>query len=228
MRIVSKVLSLLFLGGGLLLIVNAGLPILSYEIFSSPNFRKSQLLSPAPGPQAKAARDIRDAYPLDLTRASNWFVDSYAEDQESIAQGVKYYTLSIPKLGIERAAAEIGGEDLSENLIHYRGTALPGRAGNAVIFGHSILPQFFNPKNYLSIFSTLPTLEKGDLVKVNYDGVLYTYKIEEMFEVMPKDIQVLEQRYDDSYITLITCVPPGTYLRRLVVKGRLIPPEQVD
>lgn len=203
-----------------MLIFNAALPIVGYEVFSSPRFKKTELLSPVASPGK--VRGAKLAYPLDLTKASNWFTDDYSTDTE--ATSVKYYTLSIPKLGVNRATAEIGGEDLSKNLIHYRGTALPGRPGNAVIFGHSILPQFFNPENYLSIFSTLPKLNVGDEVNITYDGVSYTYQIEEMFEVQPSDIQVLEQRYDDSYVTLITCVPPGTYLRRLVVKGRLVPP----
>lgn len=221
-RFLVKGLSLLFLLFGLVLILNAGIPILRYEIFSAPRFKKAELLSPTTA--RGGARVIKDPYPLDLTKASNWFVDDNSPGP--ISSGIKYYNLSVPRLGIEGAVVEIGGEDLSQGLIHYRGTALPGRPGNAVIFGHSILPQFFDPENYLSIFSTLPTLEERDKVVVNYDGIKYTYAVEEMYEVQPTDIQVLEQRYDDSYITLITCVPPGTYLRRLVVKGRLLPPDE--
>lgn len=220
-----RTISLLLLLGGIILVFTAGFPILAYELFTAPRFQKVKLLSPVPNQGfIKAAKD---PYPLDLTKASNWFIDEYSP-QEEVVSAVKYYTVSIPKLGIKGATAEIGGEDLAQSLIHYRGTALPGRPGNAVVFGHSILPQFFNPENYLSIFSTLPKLEPGDKVTVNYDGITYTYQVEEMFEVMPEDIQVLEQRYDDSYITLITCVPPGTYLRRLVVKGKLVPTENIN
>ena len=116
---------------------------------------------------------------------------------------------------------KIGGEDLKESLIHYGGTVLPGEYGNVVIFGHSVLPQFFNPKNYLTIFSTLPTLENGDEVFVNFDGIEYKYKVYEMVEVEPTDVTILEQQYDNFYITLVTCVPPGTYWKRLAVKARL-------
>lgn len=211
----SRIISSLLVFAGLFLVANAAVPILGYQIFSSPGSRP-ELLSPVP--QMWPAK--KDPYPLDLTKASNWFIDENNLEQE--AGLIKYYNVSIPKLGIEDAVAEIGGDDLAKNLIHYKGTALPGQPGNAVIFGHSILPQFFNPKNYLSIFSTLPKLKTGDEVAVNYDGITYRYQIYEMFEVEPTDIQVLEQRYDDSYVTLITCVPPGTYLKRLVVKGRVV------
>jgi sortase A len=117
---------------------------------------------------------------------------------------------------------ELGSMDLKKSLIQYPQTALPGQLGNAVVFGHSVLPQFFNPKSYLTIFSTLFRLKIGDEISINFDGVEYKYKVEEMYEVQPTDLSVLEQRYDGKYLTLITCTPPGTYLRRLVVKSRIV------
>src|SRR3990167_7240353 len=144
----------------------------------------------------------------DYTQASNLFNDK--QKKKSFAIGAaSYYSLTVPKLKIENATVTIGGEDLAKSLIQYPGTALPGKTGNTVVFGHSILPQYFDPKNYLSIFSTLPTLNKGDEIKVNFDGVGYRYRVEEMFEVLPTDIQVLDQNEGDSYLSLITCTQPG-------------------
>jgi len=119
----------------------------------------------------------------------------------------------------------IGGDDLSHNLVQYPGTALPGKNGNTVIFGHSILPIFYNPQDYLAIFSTLPTLKIGDEIFVSYDSVSYVYRIEQMFEVLPTDIQVLEQDSSDSFLSLVTCVPPGDPRdpRRLIVRARIVP-----
>lgn len=112
---------------------------------------------------------------------------------------------------------------MSESLIHYPGTALPGKRGNAVIFGHSSLPILFSPTNYDTIFSTLPTLSPGDEIFVSYDGITYRYIIENMFEVLPTDLEVLAQNTSDSFISLITCVPPGHPLRprRLIVRARI-------
>ncbi len=159
----------------------------------------------------------------DYTKASNWFVGGRADD--FAASQVGYYNLSIPKLGIENAIVAIGGEDLGDSLIQYPGTAVPGKRGNAVVFGHSILPQFYNPKDYISIFSTLPTLESGDEILAQYDGVTYKYRVENIFEVKPTDIQILEQNASDSFMTLVTCVPPGHPLRpkRLIVRARVVP-----
>lgn len=162
---------------------------------------------------------------IDYTKASNWLPESKQSDFST--SNVSYYTISVPKLKIENATVAIGGEDLSEHLIQYPGTAVPGKRGNAVIFGHSVLPQFYNPKNYISIFSTLQNLKMNDEILVSYDGVSYKYKIESMTEVMPTDSLVLEQNLGDSFLTLVTCTPPGdpTKPRRLVVKARVVPPE---
>lgn len=211
---------------GVALVVNAGLPILSYELFTAPKLAKPKLLSPV-DKQEVLAKGEPNPYPLNLRYANNWFVGSSNAPQDGVS-GVGYYNLSVPKLKIKDASVEIAGNDLAQNLIHYQGTALPGQLGNAIVFGHSVLPQFFDPENYLTIFSKLPTLEKGDEITVRYDGITYRYKVETMFEVAPTDIQILEQKYDDSYLTLITCTPPGTYRKRLIVRARLIPQGQIN
>ena len=84
------------------------------------------------------------------------------------------------------------------------------------------LRQFFNPKNYLTIFSTLPSLKIGADIFVDYAGVKYTYRVSKMYEVKPNEFWVLKQDYNNKILKLITCVPPGTKLRRLVVEAELI------
>ncbi len=202
---------------GVSLLIYVFYPIFSYEIVSSTRFR--EYLLPVP----REEEYLFSKKELDLAKASNWFDGLDKEKFDSSA--IKYYTISIPSLKIKDATVAIGGEDLSQSLIQYPGTALPGKQGNAVIFGHSILPQFFNPKDYLTIFSTLPEIKKNDEVFVEYDGISYEYRVEDMFEVRPADIQILEQDTSDSFLTLITCVPPGHPLspRRLIVRARLIP-----
>jgi sortase A len=157
---------------------------------------------------------------------NNWFP---AKPQEKVVTPVNSYSLSIPKLHIKDAMVMIGGDDLNDSLIHYGGTALPGEYGTTVIFGHSTLPQLYDPSNYHTIFSLLPTLKSpsmdnpGDDIFLTYDGVTYKYEIYDMVVTKPDDLSSLEQRYDNSYLTLVTCVPPGTYWERLDVKAKLIP-----
>ena len=135
---------------------------------------------------------------------------------------ITHYTLSIPKLKIKNAIVSINKSKIKKSLIHYPGTALPGEHGNAVVFGHSVLPIFYNPKNYKTIFSTIPTLKKNDEIYIYFDGIKYLYEVDNYFEVKPNEVSVLEQHFNEQTLSLITCVPPGTYLRRGVIKAHLV------
>ncbi len=134
-----------------------------------------------------------------------------------------FFTISIPKLGIENALVEVNTPTLNpkEALGHYAGSALPGIPGNSFIYGHSVLPWFFNPKNYKTIFSVLEQLEAGDAIFVQYDGKNFSYTVERKEILYPKDVNPLatiKPKYlNESTLTLMTCVPPGTKLKRLLI-----------
>lgn len=134
---------------------------------------------------------------------------------------ISEFTLSIPKLKINEAKVKVDSENFDNFLALFPGTALPGEEGNAFISGHSVLPQFFNPKDYKKIFSTLPQLEKGDEVLVNIAGVEYRFLVESKKVVNPDDVSALAPPAPGKYLTLMTCVPPGTSLKRLVVVCKL-------
>jgi sortase A len=210
---------------GVVILVGVVYPIVSYSSTYSKNY--TELISPVSETTSKVQGVITTTTNgnVDYTQASTWFTGEALKNDFSYSK-VDYYTVSIPKLKIKDAIVAIGGEDLSRHIIHYPGTALPGKRGNSVLFGHSILPIFYNPNNYLAIFSLLPTLKKGDEIYVSYDGVSYVYDIESMFEVAPTDIQVLDQDSTDSFLTLVTCVPPGhpNNPKRLIVRARVVPP----
>ncbi len=196
-------------------------PIIGFQLSYSTRLR--QIIDPL-STQSYNQTSILGESATDYTQLSNWFVNSPDLpnlNQEVIDTGVDSYYLSIPKLKINRAIVVLGSMDLEKSLIHYPQTALPGHFGNPVIFGHSVLPQFFNSKNYLTIFSTLFKLNQGDEIIIEYDKSTYKYIVEEMFEVKPTNLSVLDQRFDDKTLTLITCSPPGTYLRRLIIKAHL-------
>ena len=186
-------------------------PILSFQLVYG-DFNST--ISPLAEDFIEIARAEENA---DFTKASNWFPQN--PSRKTVAW-VDSYFISIPKLRIVNALVKIGTDDLSKNLIHYGGTGLPGKYGNAVIFGHSVLPQFYDPTSYLTIFSLLPTLKEGDDIFIKYDGVDYRYTVESKRITDPDNVSGLEQRFDDSYITLVTCVPPGTYLKRLWLTAR--------
>ena len=214
--------SVLLMGSGLFMIAWVLYPILAFEFFISPTY--ANIIRPIPDEIVAQALEnqfgqILGSTSVDYTKASNWFPKS--PPKKDTSSKPTQYVVSIPKLRIINAAVKVGSDDLDKSLIHYGGTSLPGEFGNSVIFGHSVLPVFFNPQNYLTIFSTLPTLKEGDDIFVTYDNVKYRYVVYEMRVVPPDDISVLEQKYDSSYISLVTCVPPGTYWKRLIVRAKI-------
>ena len=156
----------------------------------------------------------------DYTNSATWF--PIAPARPTAPSKVRYYTLSIPSLNMHDISVEINGTDLRKNPIQYAGTASPGNYGNSVIFGHSTLPQLYKPDNPLSAFNFVPQIKKGAEILINYDGMTYRYVVRETMEVLPTQIEVLAQRYDKYELTLITCVPLGTYLRRFVARAELV------
>jgi len=227
-----RAISAVFLTLGIASFTSVAYPMVVYQFSYASRFQTNRLISPQVNEFESfpsAVKTVSAAEPtfvpeminttLDYTDSEVWFPQDHSTSRQ---HSTATYTLSIHKLGIDRAVVKNDHTDLKESLIQYPGTAMPGDLGNTVVFGHSVLPQFYNPKNYVSIFSTLHTLQEGDQIEITSDGATYTYQIYDMHEVMPDDLSPLAQTYDDRRLTLITCTPPGTYLRRLILKARLI------
>jgi LPXTG-site transpeptidase (sortase) family protein len=118
--------------------------------------------------------------------------------------------------------------NLEDGIVHYPTTSLPGQGGNAAYFGHSS-NNIFNKGQYKFAFVLLHELEPGDIFYITYNGKLYTYKVFQKKIVEPTEIGVLNPVADKpATAALITCDPPGTSLRRLVVWGEQITPDPVS
>lgn len=250
----ALIIPLLLLVTGTYLVGSAVVPILGYYVNDESNSLQKELTSPIPRyqvmditplvivstPNASVSAESEQTSPevvsdtLDFTNLANWFGSSVPDlVQKNPDDGVmQNFSLSIPSLKIENAQVAVGGTDLEKSLIAYPGTALPGEFGAPVIFGHSVLRQFYNPseknpKRYNSIFSTIMTLKVGvDKIYIEADGVKYTYLVQQKTEVKPEDVFILTQQYDAKRLKLVTCVPEGTYLRRGVVVAQLVESEE--
>lgn len=223
-------LSYISLSLGLILIFWSVYPVISFEIYSR-FFLKNNIITPLSDASnvgsLKQAGEVLGKFNFfsnnlrDFLQINQWFPTASTSFTTSSLKVDKYY-LSIPKLNIKNALVKINGEDLKKSLIHFQAQSLPGEYGNVVIFGHSTLPALYNPKDYTTIFTHLPSLEKGDKVIIKVDEAEYEYEVYEMFVVGPEEISVLKQMKDGVYLTLITCVPPGTYWKRLIVRAKLV------
>lgn len=219
-----KLLSIGLIVAGLGVMGYVFFPFISWQIYFAPQFNQQNIAIPIPKYSVVSSSSVSDlivnatnSIGVDYTDASNWF-PSYKFQKSSLT---KSYTISIPKIKIQNALVSTFDTDLTKHLVNYIGTSLPPQKGNAVIFGHSTLPQLYEQKSYKTIFTYLYQLAPGDEINVNSDGVNYKYKVESVVVVDPDNTTVLEQNYDDSFLTLVTCTPPGTIWKRLVVKARM-------
>jgi sortase A len=139
----------------------------------------------------------------------------------------------IPKINVQipvvYGGVTINEEDIQNNLedgvVHYPTTVNPGQQGNAAYFGHSS-NNIFNKGKYKFAFVLLHTLVPGDTFYLTYNKVVYIYKVVDRKIVDPSEVGVLGPvAGQTATATLITCDPPGTSLKRLVVVGQQISPD---
>lgn len=137
--------------------------------------------------------------------------------------------ISIPKINVSApivfAKSNVEAniqKDLESGVVHYANTALPGEPGNSVIFGHSS-NDWWEPGNYKFVFVLLDKMVVGDTFTVNYNSKQYMYEVTETKVVEPTDLSVLNQGSTPE-MTLITCTPPGTSWKRLIIKAKQVSP----
>lgn len=210
---------------GLAIVAYIFSPLIVWQLTLAPAFASQQVTAPIPHSTLVTSMNIGSLVTssisnlsIDYTNAENWYPTYHGT---AAAPREASYFLSIPRLHIGNAFVSAVDTDLSRHLVNLSGTPVPPDKGNTVIFGHSTLPQLFNPNDYKTIFANLHTIQIGDTIQATVNNVVYTYKVFSITVVDPTDTSVLSQQYDDSYLTIITCTPPGTIWKRLIVKARL-------
>lgn len=116
-------------------------------------------------------------------------------------------------------------KDLEDGVIHFPKTASPGQVGNMVLSGHSS-NYIWAKGNYNHIFKDLNNLTEGDVATVktvqkNSRIIVYHYRVTEKKITAPDDAYIFENTQKPT-LTLSTCWPLGTALRRLIIKAELI------
>jgi LPXTG-site transpeptidase (sortase) family protein len=107
---------------------------------------------------------------------------------------------------------------LKEGVVHYPGTAFFGEPGNVAITGHSSYYPW-DPGRFKDVFALLHDVQMGDTIIVYSGQKKYTYQVNDIKIVLPQDVDVLKPTEDDR-LTLITCTPVGTNLKRLIVTAK--------
>ena len=111
-------------------------------------------------------------------------------------------------------------KSLKNGVIHYPGTALPGDSGNVVITGHSSY-YAWDAGRFKDVFALLHDVQIKDRIVVYFNQKKYVYEVTKIKVVAPKDVDILSPTSTEQ-LTLITCTPIGTNLKRLIVIAKLV------
>lgn len=137
------------------------------------------------------------------------------------------FGIVIPKIGANAPIfpnVDAGDPDaylpvLLKGVAHAGGTVFPGVNGNIFLFAHST-DNFWNVGRYNAVFYLLKELENGDEIDIYYLGVRHVYRVVNELIVNPTDIHYLTDPLPYEQLTLQTCWPPGTTLKRMLVIAR--------
>lgn len=136
----------------------------------------------------------------------------------------KNFGIVIPKIGanakiipqVDPFNANTYQVALTKGVAQAKGTTFPDKTGNMFLFSHSSV-NILEATRYNSVFYLLTKLQKEDEIYIYYKNIRYRYKVFEIKIVDAKDISYLSPQSDVKTLTLMTCWPPGTTLKRLLV-----------
>lgn len=202
-------------------IIFAVYPFIVWQLTTLPKLTTTIEEIPVPRSQVLSAKTILSSN-VQVVKDPDGF-SFFTTNYKPPEQRPEEFSLTIPKLKIEKARVLVDDLNFYETLSHFPGSALPGEVGNSFITGHSVLPQFYDPKNYRTIFTKLSDLEVGDDVYAELGDKTFHYVVQYAKIVDPQDISVLAPiSQNGRNLTLMSCVPPGTNIKRLVVVTSLI------
>ncbi len=141
------------------------------------------------------------------------------------------FGIVIPKIGANaRVIANVDPGNYADyinalklGVAHAKGTVFPGQIGNTYLFAHSV-GNFWEVNQWNAVFYLLKELKPGDEVDLFYQGKRYIYIVYNTRIVNPEDTEFLSTISNFPMLTLQTCWPPGTTLKRLLVFARLKSP----
>lgn len=143
----------------------------------------------------------------------------------------KDFGIVIPKINVnEKIFPQIDSTNpsiylpvLKKGVAQALGSANPGtKSGNVFLFAHST-DAFYNVLKYNASFYLIGKLKVGDEVDIYYKETLYKYLVYAKAVIGPDQLdKYVKSQVSGKTITLQTCYPPGTTLKRLVVFAKII------
>jgi LPXTG-site transpeptidase (sortase) family protein len=211
-----KGVCLFSLGIGVFILVQVAMPFVAFKTWEVFALDSNQLLE---SPQVGSVNYNNNVLGISVEDINN-FPAFFSINQ---TREIPYleFKLSIPAINLNDITVKVNSNKFDETLAQLPGTSFPGEKGNIFISGHSSISQLqFNHQK--ALFVDLPKVKKGDEIQITALGQKFTYLVKGLKIVDSKDVSVINPPdHEGRYITLMTCVPPGFFAKRLIVLGEL-------
>jgi LPXTG-site transpeptidase (sortase) family protein len=151
--------------------------------------------------------------------------------QDLVIEAVdKEFGIVIPKINVNAPIVENVDpfssfdyqRQLAKGVAHAKGTGLPDQERTMFLFAHAS-GDILMARRYNSVFYLLNKLAAGDQLVIYYRDAPYYYQVTASKEVAADAVNYLEEDQENDLI-LMTCTPPGTTWRRLLVLADKILP----
>lgn len=134
------------------------------------------------------------------------------------------FSIVIPKIGLNsKILPDVNpgdkneyGETLKNGVAHAQGTYLPGQNGTVYLFAHST-DYIWNFAELNAVFYLLKELDVGDEINIFYQGKKCLYRVSDKKIVSASDLSYFKPNSGEEKVVLVTCWPPGTSWKRLLV-----------
>ena len=131
--------------------------------------------------------------------------------------------LNIPKINLKKELYEINSinNNVSYNVEINKHSDMPNTiGGNIILEAHS-------GNNYNSFFKDLYRLDKNDEIDIIFNGYIYKYLINDVYNIKKTGKATIKRDYHKSTITLITCTKNSDNMQTIYI-GYLIKKECLD
>ncbi len=151
------------------------------------------------------------------------------DEQNNVIQPVdESFGIVIPKISVNsKIVANVDSTNpkeyqkkLTEGVAHAKGTSLPGKVGNIFLFAHSG-SNFYEANRFNAVFYLLDKMEKGDDIYIFYQGKKIRYQVDDK-RIIPAEELEIGGEAENEKLTLMTCWPPGTTWKRLIVIAKQV------
>ena len=138
-------------------------------------------------------------------------------------------SIVIPKINVNAPIITVNSFEeadiqagLKNGVVRLGKMSTPGEPGNTFITGHSS-NYWWDKGAYNYVFVLLDKLQVGENMKIYSEGNKYVYTVTDKRIVDPADTSTIVHTSEPT-LTLMTCYPPGSTAKRLLVNLKQVAP----